>query len=145
MGRIERLYPWIIAVVVTCIAYWMKISVNSVPNMKDVLSAAISVSSIIVRFLGAMASILIAIVNNWVFKRIRRHNAVDTLVTYLQMPLFSGLGVAGISLYLLIVMPVQRLILAQGLFDVWAGLTGLFVTSAFRVIDIILRVLRSVL
>jgi chromate transport protein ChrA len=141
---IERIYPYIVAVVFGGIVYALNWELEDVTNFSNVLNAIVTVSSIIIGFLGTMASVLISLTNSKVMDKIRKKKAEKVLAGYIKISIVAGLLLALYSL-------------ALNLFENYTGkgsdwmlialvvLTSFFLLSSYRIFHVLLNILTSVL
>lgn len=140
---IEKLYPVIFSFcsVIYCAMY--KITSFDIPRFHDVLNSYVNMSSIIIGFLATMISILITSVDKTVMKKIRQFNGMNLLTSYINIAVISGLIVAIYSVgYSSVVDKPDSPFWYLFLF--WVFIATLFLTSTFRILQVMLRILTNI-
>ncbi|MGD7050765.1 hypothetical protein [Rossellomorea marisflavi] len=117
---------------------------EDVKNLPNILNAIVTVSAIIIGFMGTMASVLISLTNSKVMDKIRKKKAEKVLAGYIKISIIAGLLLALYSLSL-------------NLFENYSGkgsnwmlialvvLTIFFLLSSYRIFNVLLNILTSVL
>ena len=140
---IEKCYPFIFGVVAVIFCTWQNITSKDIPQFRELLSASVNMSSIIIGFLATMISILITSVDKSVMQKIRKCNAIDLLTNYINVAVISGLFVAIYSV------GYSTVVYRPGgwywyLFLLWVFVTVLFLTATFRIMQVMLKILTSI-
>ncbi len=140
---IEKLYPVIFSFcsVIYCAMY--KITSFDIPRFHDVLNSYVNMSSIIIGFLATMISILITSVDKTVMKKIRQFNGMNLLTSYINIAVISGLIVAIYSVGYSAVADKPDSPFWY-LFLFWVFIATLFLTSTFRILQVMLRILTNI-
>ncbi|WP_102707004.1 hypothetical protein [Terribacillus saccharophilus] len=132
----------IIAIIFMC---YFDLKINSIPKFDLILGGTVTISSIIIAFLGTMVSILITLTNTKVMQRINHYDAGPTLTAYISRTIYSGLLLAVYSLVLYPFIELKSNSTSEILFILFAFLTSYFLLSSFRINIITLNILRDVL
>ena len=140
---IEKLYPVIFSFcsVIYCAMY--KITSFDIPRFHDVLNSYVNMSSIIIGFLATMISILITSVDKTVMKKIRQFTGMNLLTSYINIAVISGLIVAIYSVGYSAVADKPDSPFWY-LFLFWVFIATLFLTSTFRILQVMLRILTNI-
>lgn len=143
---IEKYYPLLIAVVIALILLlYTDLRLNNIPKFDSILSGTVTISSIIIAFLGTMVSILITLTNTKVMQRINHYDAGPTLTAYISGTIYSGLLLAVYSLMLYPFTELKSKSVSEILFILFVFLTTYFLLSSFRINLITLNILKNVL
>lgn len=141
---IERHYPFIVSICISLGVLIAKINLHDIKNLKEILSSVVNLSSILVGFLAAMISILIAIAGQRVMKRIKDNNASDLLKSYFFGSVSSGFIVVIYSTFLNIWVDLDNEA-SRWLLISWSLIVSFFILSSFRIIYIMMLILKAVL
>ncbi|NUK30997.1 hypothetical protein HT574_13145 [Parageobacillus sp. VR-IP] len=143
MRIFERIYPIGISIIFAIIIYNQHITFNIIPKIEPVLNSVVTVSSIVIGFLAAMVSILIAITNSKVMKRIREGKAEHLLTCYIREAIISGilLALGSTIAYLFVDYDGKK---ADLIFSVWFFMVIHFLLSSFRILNIMLNILSTI-
>lgn len=88
---IEKRMPLVLSVLLALIAYFFTdLKLNSICNLKEMLSAVINIAAVIIGFLLTTVSILISLTGKKVIKRIQMNNATSILTLYFASPIVLG-------------------------------------------------------
>jgi hypothetical protein len=141
----EKFFPLFIAIVLTLILlFFLDLRINNIPKFDLILGGTVTISSIVIAFLGTMVSILITLINTKVMKRINNHNAGPTLTTYISRTIYSGLVVAVYSLLLYPFIGLESDAISKLLFLLFVFFTSYFLLSSLRINLITLSILKAV-
>jgi ABC-type spermidine/putrescine transport system permease subunit II len=140
----EGIYPYVFSTIAIVIILFGKWEIIDVKNFESILNATVTVSSIVIAFLGTMISILLTLTNAEVMKRIRVNGAHTTLTSYISQAIIGGLLLAVYSMVLFMLVGYTG-ILANILLAAFLGLVVFLFGSSFRIMYVISRVLTSVL
>ena len=140
----ERLIPYVLGVIGSWMTYVSGYSFGLIKCMKELLGAAVNISSILVGFLATMMSVLIAIAGSRVMRRIKRNKADDLLKWYFLESIASGFLIAITStlfnLWVENVEQVSRILLAA-----WTGTFIFFLVSTAKILLVMVSVLKNVI
>jgi ABC-type spermidine/putrescine transport system permease subunit II len=143
MRIFERIYPIVFSITCAIIIYNQHITFNTIPKIELVLNSTVTISSILIGFLAAMVSILIAITNSKVMDRIREGKAEHLLTSYIREAIISGIFLAvGSTIAFLFVDYKGKN--ADLIFSVWFFMFIHFLLSSFRILIIMLNILSSI-
>jgi len=120
------------------------ITLKSITNFKEVLGSVINISSILIGFIATMMSIIIAVADKRVIKRIRDYNGTDLVIAYFAQTLLAGFVVAiySTSLTPFAESPSSH---AKWALSIWGALVTFFIATAIRILHVMLGILRSVI
>ncbi len=114
-----------------------------VPNLKEMLSAIINISAVIIGFLLTSVSILIALPGKRVIKRIQANNSMGIFTSYFASPVALG--------FLLIVLctvflPMEKMTgkWSHAWLTFLVFICSYFVLSSFRIATLLLGVLKKI-
>ncbi|UFT98107.1 hypothetical protein KO561_12935 [Radiobacillus kanasensis] len=140
----EVWYPIIFSLLCSIVVYYYKLGLNNINNLEAILNSTITVSSIVIAFLGTMMSILISLTSAKVMKRIKDNNAQSDLTMYVKQSVICGLLLAMYSMILYMFQDesgqISRYLLVSLVF-----LLVFFVLSSYRIFSVIFKILSSVL
>ncbi len=87
----EKRSPAILSLTIAiCFYFLSNIPLCDVPNLKEMLSAIINISAVIIGFLLTSVSILIALPGKRVIKRIKANSSMGIFTSYFASPLVLG-------------------------------------------------------
>ncbi|MEN6349352.1 MAG: hypothetical protein ABFD08_08165 [Syntrophomonas sp.] len=112
-------------------------------NFLEVLRATISVSAVLVGFMATMIAILISNISTETISYIKDNDHISLLNSYFHSALLSGFVLA-IGSTICIFSKNMTGIKALVISDLWVGASSFFVFSSFRVIFIMLAILREI-
>jgi H+/Cl- antiporter ClcA len=142
MGRgakwLNTLYPILIAGVATYILYKLDFTFK-VKNFDKVLDGAITFSSIVVGFLGALLGILVSIKDSNIVKAIFVTNEKYTIKYYFNETFIVGLLVV-ISSCVMHVLREYNTVWTDIFFYSWIILFSWFLPSTYRIINVLMTV-----
>ena len=140
----ERISPYILGTIGVWTTYVSGYSFGLIKCMKELLGAAVNISSILVGFLATMMSVLIAIAGSRVMRRIKRNKADDLLKWYFLESITSGFLIAVTStvfnLWVDNVEQFSRILLAA-----WTGTFIFFLASTAKILLVMVNVLKNVI
>lgn len=140
----ESWYPYVFAIISGGIVYLLKLEISDVEKFDLILNASVTISSIIIAFLGTMISILLTLTSAKVMQRIREHGAENSLTSYISQTIVVGLILALYSMSLFMFLEYNGEFSNALLTTFVVLLTFLFVSS-FRIMNLIAGILKSVL
>ncbi|NLO89927.1 MAG: hypothetical protein GX088_06355 [Clostridia bacterium] len=140
---VERFFPFVCAIFAGFAVFIYGLKLKDIKNVNELLAATVNVSAILIGFLSVMISILISITGSRVMKRIRENNATELLNSYFFWALISGFIVAISSMVLTVFYNID-LASAKFLTALWVFITTFFLISSFRIVLILLRILKNV-
>jgi hypothetical protein len=139
MGKyFEALYPFVFAVLGLLALIYFKVD-YTMPKFEKVLDGAITFSSIVVGFLGALLGILISIKSSAIVNEIFRTNERNTLKRYFYEPFLLGIVVV-VSSGVLHVLSQYDGIIPRLTFYLWSFSIIWFIPSTFRVVNTFMSV-----
>ncbi|WOO43755.1 hypothetical protein NSS75_10050 [Bacillus sp. FSL K6-1012] len=144
MRRLELLYPYIFAIIFGAFVFYQKWSIKDVKNFEAILNSSVTVSSIVIAFLGTMISILISLTNAEIMQRIFEHKGDSDLTSYVKTSIVFGLALAVYSMFLYLMIDSKGTS-SNLLLVFFVMLLTSFVLSSYRVIQVISKILSSVL
>ncbi|OME07842.1 hypothetical protein BSK64_06180 [Paenibacillus odorifer] len=135
VGKIIGLaYPFIFGAASLYLAYRYDVTYK-IPNFDKVLDGAITFSSIVVGFLGALLGILISIKDSEVVDSIFRSKEKSTLKYYFYEPFLLGLAVVVSSAFMHVMRAYDNRLSSDVTFYIWLLVTVWFLPSTFRVVN----------
>ncbi|QZN77363.1 hypothetical protein MHB43_09190 [Paenibacillus sp. FSL H8-0317] len=139
VGKIATLiYPLLISLI--CMFFALRYGLTyKLPNFDKVLDGAITFSSIVVGFLGALLGILISIKDSEIVDKIFRSKEKQTIKFLFYEPFILGLLVV-VTSALMHVMRAYENFSSEITFLVWFFVTVWFVPSTFRVVNTFMSV-----
>lgn len=140
----EVYYPLILAVLSALIIFLFKWDLSDIQNFSSILNATVTLSAIVIAFLGTMLSILITITNSEVMDRIKQNDAEGDLTSYIKVAVVSGFILALYSMILNIFVDNNG-IFSRLLLCLFASLVLFFVLSSYRIIIIFSNILEALL
>jgi hypothetical protein len=139
LGKIVSFaYPIIISLLSLVASYMLKINYK-MPNYDKVLDGAITFSSIVVGFLGALLGILISIKDSAIVDKIFRSKERTTLRFFFYEPFVLGLLVV-VSSAIMHVMRAYDDHSSTVTYYVWLLVTVWFIPSTFRVVNTLMSI-----
>lgn len=130
---IERLYPYVIALVISLIIKKLKITFEYNPNFNDVLTGIITINSIIIGFLGAVMPVVMSMKNESKFVKYVFEKDVNNLfVKYMKATIKFGLLNAGITLVMYVRTSIKNSVAQEFLKYSWLWLSILFFILTYR-------------
>lgn len=144
MWFIEKYSPLILGLVILILSIWFKVNLIGISEFGSILSAVITISSIIIAFLGTMMTILITLSNEEVMLKIRRNDGHKGLIRYLKSAIISGVLLALFSLYLFVATNYgdKTSIILTGFF---ISICVYFLVSGYRIFSLVIMILDDVL
>ncbi|KXH86787.1 hypothetical protein [Sporosarcina sp. HYO08] len=140
----ESSYPYVFALILGVIVYLLKWEVSDVKNIDLILNATVTLSSIVIAFLGTMISILLTLTNAKVMQRIKDNGAHNTLTSYISQAIVAGLILAIYSMILFMFMDYEGKY-ANILLIAFVLLITFLFFSSYRIMYVISNILKSVL
>ena len=140
----ESWYPYVFAIILGGIVYFFKWGITDVEKFDLILNASVTISSIIIAFLGTMVSILVTLTSAKVMKRIRDHGAENSLTSYISQTITAGLILALYSMTLFMFLEYKG-IFSNALLTVFVVLLTFLFVSSFRIMNLIAGILKAVL
>lgn len=131
-------YPLIVAIIIL----WLSIKLNFTYDLKNfdkVLDGAITFSSIIVGFLGALLGILVSIKDSKIVQAIFETNERYTLKYFFNENFIIGLLVVIVSCIMQVLREYQT-IWSSIFFYSWIVLFSWFLPSTYRIVNILMSV-----
>lgn len=139
MEIIYNIYPLIFGIV--SFLFFLYFSIDyTIIGFQDVLNSIITFSSIIIGFYTAMYGVLISLNNTDIFKKFRINKIDGTLKTQLYESLIVSFLILIVSIALQVLMNYQKLI-TELTFFLWSFLLGHFLSTSFRAISLLLRIM----
>lgn len=133
----EHFYPWLFAAASAAMFFAGGWTLPGDPNFSSLLSAAISVSSILVGFLATMKAILMAMPA--AIQLVRDADYLEDLVSYLQTAITTSLLFCALNIASFFPSVASH---TEVLSVVWGGLAVLASLSFWRVMQIMTLLLR---
>jgi uncharacterized protein YacL len=96
----ESCYPYVFAFIFGGVVYFFNWNISEVKHFDLILNATVTISAIIIAFLGTMISILLTLTNTRVMQRIKENGAQNTLTSYISQSIVVGLILAVYSMTL---------------------------------------------
>ncbi|SFK12451.1 hypothetical protein SAMN04487936_107212 [Halobacillus dabanensis] len=144
MRFIEKMYPYIIALLSAVIVYWFKWGIIDINNFKEILNATITFSSIIIAFLSTMVSIFISLAGSHVMQRIKDEDGEGLLTSYIAQTVIGGLLLVVYSMVLLMCLDYNGkytyLMLSAFIF-----LITFLLSSSYRILNLTSKILKNAL
>lgn len=148
---IEKYYPLLISILISTLIV-IKVEVASISDeLKHILEAAITFSSIIIGFLAAMLGIIFSIKDTELMNLILHYDDTkDTFVNYFRKSIISGFTTVIISALLFLGNQIPNIELMQINFEIkmlkfsfvlWVFILTYFILSSFRIIDILMIII----
>ncbi|WFE15346.1 hypothetical protein P4829_06545 [Bacillus atrophaeus] len=144
MRRFELTYPYMFAVVFGVIVFLKNWSISEVENFDAILNSSVTVSSIVIAFLGTMISILISLTNAEIMQRIFEHKGDSDLTSYVKTSIVFGLALATYSMFLYVMIDSTGFF-SNLLLVLFVMLLTIFILSSYRVIQVVSKILSAVL
>ncbi|MCX2735672.1 hypothetical protein CHR37_07410 [Bacillus velezensis] len=144
MRRFELTYPYIFAFIFGVIVFLKDWSISEVKNFDAILNSSVTVSSIVIAFLGTMISILISLTNAEIMQRIFEHKGDSDLTSYVKTSIIFGLILAVYSMFLYVMIDSTGLF-SKLLLVLFVMLLTIFILSSYRVIQVVSKILSAVL
>jgi hypothetical protein len=144
--NIEKYYPLFISTVVTVIGFTAFIYFPSARLRYDILSASISISSIMVAFLITTQSLLFAIDSSAIIRGLKEAGVYKKLSIYLMNAINSSFFSAIISLVALFVELKDKEVRQSNeifFFPLWLFITSFAISSCYRVIRLLNKIIQN--
>jgi len=141
---IERTYPYIISIFLGFIIYIFRLEINDIENFKEILSATVTFSAIIIAFLSTMVSIFISLTNSEVMKNINEAGGNGLLTSYIAETVIGGLFLVVFSIILFIFLDYKGNF-SNLLVVIYISLFSFVIFSSYRILKISLKILTNVL
>lgn len=129
----ERIYPYL-AGALAALAWWM-FTPEFHAEKSDVLSASLTVGSILTGFLATSKAILLSLNDSSIMQELKRSGYIKDLVSYLAQAILCSFGYAVVSLVGFFLNG------CEAYWIVWAGIGVLAALTFIRVVWIQLRIL----
>ena len=140
----EKYYPLVIAIITTILTFYFKLIIDpQKSNIANVLSAIINMSAIIIGFLAAMISVVIAISDSKIMQDIKNFKKSNDLNWYLFFPIILGFIVA-IGTTLCFMMQNINCYVVRIISLFWVFFVTLFFASTFRVTSLLYQILKHI-
>ncbi|WP_338473337.1 hypothetical protein R4Z10_21580 (plasmid) [Niallia sp. XMNu-256] len=140
----ESCYPYVFAIIFGVMVYFFGWEISDVNKFDLILNATVTLSSIIIAFLGTMISILLTLTNAKVMQRIRDNGAHNTLTAYISQAIVAGLILVIYSMTLFMFMDYEGKY-ANILLIAFVLLITFLFFSSYRIMYVISNILKSVL
>lgn len=138
--RLEQFFPMVLGVVSAGLVYLSPFKLSEIPELTALLNSAVTMSSIIIGFLGAMISVLITISGRKIMKRIREKKAEGLLNWYLREAITSGF-LAAVYSSILIMFSKYDGGYAKYLLIGWSFIVVHFVCASYRILHVMMNIL----
>ncbi|MFC0525789.1 hypothetical protein ACFFGV_19610 [Pontibacillus salicampi] len=145
MRTVEKFYPLVIATLFTIVFYFQNITIKEIEKFDSVLNGVITISSIIIAFMGTMVSILITLMNTSVMQAIKDYQEGNKLSSFISRPIICGLLLSIYCLSLYVWGDTSNDKLSEFFFLLFIFLLSYFVSASFRIYFISISILRNVL
>lgn len=138
----EKCYPYVFALLVCYVANRYKIINTEYEEIKDALEAAITVSALIIGFIGAILPIIMGIKSESEYiKAVLESDTKNLFIKYIHATVSSGLFLIGITFILYLKKHSEETVNME--VYIWIYLLIVFLLSTYRCIAIILKLLFS--
>jgi uncharacterized protein YacL len=145
MPRIwEMIYPALFSLIAGTVIFYSNLSLKRIENLDLILNSTVTISSIVIAFLGTMVSILISLTNEKVMKRIKDYGAQNTLTGYIAQSIITGLVLAVYSIILFMFLDYNG-VWSNLLLAILAMLLCFFVFSSYRIMRVTSKILSTIL
>ncbi|MBC8623867.1 hypothetical protein [Bacillus paralicheniformis] len=145
MSRIwEITYPYVFAIAAGITVLCFQWELTDVKNLSSILNSAVTISSIVIAFLGTMISILITLTTAEIMQRILKYKRGNELTSYIKHAIISGFLLSIYSMLLNMFME-QKGEISTILLTLFTLLMVLFILSSYRIIQVVARILTAVL
>ena len=136
---IYNIYPLVFGII--SFLFFLFFSIDyTIMGFQDVLNSIITFSSIIIGFYTAMYGVLISLNNTDIFKKFLNNKIDGTLKKQLYESLIISFLILIVSIALQVLMNYQGVITELTFFS-WSFLLGYFLSTSFRAISLLLRIM----
>lgn len=136
----ERLYPYIFAAAVTAISVKKRLNYIDDASMNDAANAVLTVTSIIVGFIGAILPVILGMKNESAFvKYVFSMDREKLFSKYIKEVLGIGLLLISVSIEIMFKDSFSGTWLNDHIFYIWIFLTVAFLLGTYRSVSIMLR------
>lgn len=133
---IEKNCTWVFAVSASIVVFTSGLTACAFSDFSGLVSAMISVCSIIIGFLAAVISILVAIPFKRVFKRLFRHKMHARFISYVIQPLIIGvLAIIFSMVFYYVDSTFNASFPGRVYLSFWTGLITAFSISSMRILN----------
>lgn len=132
-------YPYLISAIFTVLLFFTGFNYSS-NGFEKILDAAITFSSIIVGFLGALLGILISIKDSKIVKDIFDTKEKYTLKHYFEETFLIGIGIVVLTCSMYVLINIKNKIVIDIFYYSWLFITLLFIPSSYRIISLLMSV-----
>ncbi|MBO5238717.1 MAG: hypothetical protein J6B50_08090 [Lachnospiraceae bacterium] len=130
---VERIYPYVIALVAVCFLIKFKINYVSSENMNDAIDGVITITSLIIGFIGAVLPIVMSMKNDSKFVQyVFEKDENKLFLKYIKVTLFHGIVLILISIVMYFKDEYIDTIIYGKIFYVWILFLILFLISTYR-------------
>lgn len=130
---VERIYPYVIALVSVYLLVKFKINYISSKNMNDAIDGVITITSLIIGFIGAVLPIVMSMKNDSKFVQyVFEKDENKLFLKYIKITLFHGITLIFISIVIYFKDEYIDTIIYGKIFHVWILFLILFLVSTYR-------------
>lgn len=140
----EKWYPLTIAIITSLFIFYKGYKLADIVNIGELLTATITICSILIGFLAVMMSILVTITGKRIMRRIKASNASNLLNSYFYWAVISGF-IASVGSLLLTVIYQNNINYSNYILSLWLLVVLLFLLCSFRIVLVLLRILRHII
>ena len=131
--HIERIYPYLISVIIISVIIFFKLDFLSNKNFNNVLDGVINLVSIIIGFMGAMMPIILSMKNESKFvKYVFEKDTEELFKKYLKVTIKVGLTNAGLTLLMYLKDSIVNTFMKYILYYAWMFSIILFLFLTMR-------------
>lgn len=141
---LEKRIPLIVSLIASvCFFIFNSITLCDISNLKEMLSAIINISAVIIGFLLTSVSILIALTGKRVIKRIQKNNSMGIFTSYFASPVALGFSLIVLCT---VFIPIDKL---SGYWShTWVSIlvfiSCYFLFSSIRISILLLSILKNI-
>ncbi|WP_448266397.1 hypothetical protein [Nostoc sp. DSM 114159] len=142
-GNAEKFYPIVLGFFLAILVYVL-LQGKALPSvLKDVFSAAITISSISIGFLATAMSILFTIGNSYILDKIKQNGAFNRLINYF-MDAVKWCFIVAIFSFICLFFELKTMQgIQSAIFALWIFCSITSLLSSYRVIDVFADILKS--
>lgn len=141
---LERVYPYAVASFLVVIIYMQKINYISSNNINNAIDGVITITSLIIGFVGAVLPVIMGMKNDSKFVRYVFEKDTERLfMKYMKNTLLYGMLLIAISVSLYFKKDYETTIYYKYVFYVWIFMMALFLSATHRCINNMLNLIFS--
>jgi hypothetical protein len=140
----ERGYPHFVAVIIVIIVYWVfkEKEIHGFENFTSALSSVLTITSLIIGFLGAVMPVIISMKNDSkIVKYIFEKDENQLFLKYIKSTILIGLITSGLSIFMFFISELENIGIKNMITYIWIFLVSEFFLLTYRCLDKMVRII----